>query len=422
MNLDTHGPGKGVPSLAGELQQLVDAWASRLQRSVSIDDMEMRLLAASAHYGDEDPARIRAVLGRGLDPETINYLVASEIRSREEPGWVPGVPELGLKTRLFVPVRCNGLTLGQLYLIDPEESAEEETITLAKQAAAAAGLLLYRQLVLHEWERKRDEAVLRDLFAADDPARERAIREINESGLLGFDKQVVVLVVRPRQTDSDLSRAGRAIASALDKVMRTERPGTTLMMTSGHQGVLLVATDSSAEVVTTRLTTALAKELSTGQNPEQAQEFILGLSSVVLGLSEANTAYEQAIITARAGALLPDMGDIVRWNDLGIYAVLMRLPIEDLRTHVRSSAVARLTEPGDEGGLAYTAETFLDCAGDSRRTAEALHIHRSTLYYRLEKIKQITGLDLHNGGDRLVLHLGLKAQRLVSATPYRSVS
>lgn len=73
---------------------------------------------------------------------------------------------------------------------------------------------------------------------------------------------------------------------------------------------------------------------------------------------------------------------------------------------------ALLTPPHKD--LARTAEVFLDCAGQASRTAAALGVHRQTLYYRLSRIQQLTGLDLNDGEDRLLLHMTLKAARLGS--------
>jgi DNA-binding PucR family transcriptional regulator len=41
-----------------------------------------------------------------------------------------------------------------------------------------------------------------------------------------------------------------------------------------------------------------------------------------------------------------------------------------------------------------------------------LGIHRQTLYYRLSRIERLTGLDLGEGEDRLLLHMALKHARL----------
>ena len=62
--------------------------------------------------------------------------------------------------------------------------------------------------------------------------------------------------------------------------------------------------------------------------------------------------------------------------------------------------------------LARTAEIYLDCAGQAARTAAELGIHRQTLYYRLSRVEKLTGLDLDDGEDRLLLHMALKGARL----------
>ena len=66
--------------------------------------------------------------------------------------------------------------------------------------------------------------------------------------------------------------------------------------------------------------------------------------------------------------------------------------------------------------LTATAETFLDCAGSASRAAGLLRVHRQTLYYRLSRIEELTGLDLADGEARLLLHASLKAARLAAPT------
>ncbi|TYB57487.1 PucR family transcriptional regulator [Nonomuraea sp. PA05] len=63
--------------------------------------------------------------------------------------------------------------------------------------------------------------------------------------------------------------------------------------------------------------------------------------------------------------------------------------------------------------LAVTLEAFLDNAGDVQLTAEQMFVHRTTLYYRLQRIEELTGVQLASGEDRLAFHLGLKVARLL---------
>ncbi|SCD76361.1 PucR C-terminal helix-turn-helix domain-containing protein, partial [Streptomyces sp. DfronAA-171] len=84
------------------------------------------------------------------------------------------------------------------------------------------------------------------------------------------------------------------------------------------------------------------------------------------------------------------------------------------RASARGGARPRAARPPlpRHAELARTVEVFLDHAGQAGRTAAALGIHRQTLYYRLSRVEQLTGLDLDDGEHRLLLHMGVKAARL----------
>ena len=58
--------------------------------------------------------------------------------------------------------------------------------------------------------------------------------------------------------------------------------------------------------------------------------------------------------------------------------------------------------------LIHTLDAYLTHGCDVRKTAEALHLHRSTLYYRLEKITEAIGGDLKDGEARFELMLGIR--------------
>lgn len=70
--------------------------------------------------------------------------------------------------------------------------------------------------------------------------------------------------------------------------------------------------------------------------------------------------------------------------------------------------------------LVQTLETYLDRGGDVGAVAAELAIHRTTLYQRLSRIAQITAKDLHDGDDRLLLHIRLRLWRL-ARTPLNNL-
>uniref|UniRef100_UPI0011B0BA4D PucR family transcriptional regulator n=1 Tax=Streptomyces sp. SM14 TaxID=1736045 RepID=UPI0011B0BA4D len=121
-------------------------------------------------------------------------------------------------------------------------------------------------------------------------------------------------------------------------------------------------------------------------------------------------AWRRARAAARAARAEPLLRPVAHWDDIGPYRLLTALP-KPAGGRTADPAAAPLLLPAHRE-LARTAESYLDHAGQAGRTAAALGIHRQTLYYRLSRVEQLTGLDLGDGADRLLLHMALKAARL----------
>jgi len=64
--------------------------------------------------------------------------------------------------------------------------------------------------------------------------------------------------------------------------------------------------------------------------------------------------------------------------------------------------------------LVETLAAYFAHNGNLSATAEALFVHRNTLLYRMERIREISGLDLDNPETRLSIQLALRAHRLLS--------
>ncbi len=58
-------------------------------------------------------------------------------------------------------------------------------------------------------------------------------------------------------------------------------------------------------------------------------------------------------------------------------------------------------------GLVQTLTVYFETGTNASKTSERLYLHRNSLLYRLERIQELTGLDLRDHGSRLVIQLGL---------------
>jgi sugar diacid utilization regulator len=401
-----------------ELQVIVDRLAARLGRSVAIDDPSVRLLAASRHFGEEDPPRIRVMLSRQADRAMVEHAGSCGIFRAEQPVRLPGRPDLELHPRICVPIRWSRQLLGFLWLIDPDGSLGEDVIGQAVTAAEAASMVLYRRVLLHEHERGRQEALLRDLVSADPAARARAQDEIADSGTLAADGQVAVAcveVISPAGSTGP-AEARAVLSAACEEACRFGPPGRTLIQAEARRALLLYAAPVPPEAVQQALAALAGQALDAlDASGHGALHAVAGVGSSQPGLDGCPVSARQAHTAATVARLLDGFGPVAAWDSLGVYSLLLQLPQRELSADLCPPGLLRLVDGDRSGRLLETAETYLDCAGDTTRAAEALHIHRTTLHYRLGRIQALSGFDLANGSDRLSLHLGAKLLRLAGA-------
>jgi len=395
-----------------DLQSIVDELAERLQRSVAIDDPAIRLLAASRHFGDEDALRVSSVMNRAVEPEIVDHILAQGI-SR----WVtPGVVDVaGAMPRLCAPVRCNGMLLGYLWLIDQDGVFTEDETAAAGAAAATAGAMLLRRLLLHERSKARQEGILRELVSGDLAVRAQAIEDLRAEQLFGDEStQFTVLAVQCPASQATAAPQEVAFEAAVEDGVRAVADDVALMAANRSRAWILLVqrvppSRAQVEAIAERITTRFRR-----LGAEQARP-VFGLGGTVTALDDVVTSYRQALLAARAALLLPGIGTLARWGELGPYELLLKLPPEDLLNASSVPALVKVEQEDTHDVLLTTLTGFFDHGGNIQRTADALRVHRATLYQRLKRIEQITGCSLDSGDDRLMLHLGLKLRVIAAA-------
>ena len=96
----------------------------------------------------------------------------------------------------------------------------------------------------------------------------------------------------------------------------------------------------------------------------------------------------------------------------------MRAPPDSVSAYAfQTEALGTLVEYDRSHGadLIRTLEAFFTANCSPKEAASLLHVHRNTVLYRLERIAEITGMDLNSSDIRLRLHLALHVRLALSA-------
>ncbi len=105
------------------------------------------------------------------------------------------------------------------------------------------------------------------------------------------------------------------------------------------------------------------------------------------------------------------------FEDLGVYRLLGEAAdIGAVEGFVRRWLGALLDyDVGKGSELVETLTRYLEAGGNYDATAKALNVHRSTLRYRLRRIRELSGYDLTDPDTHFNLHLAARAWATIHA-------
>ena len=398
-----------------DLQALVDDLAQRLGAPTVLENDEQRMVVYSSHSDPIDDVRRDSILRRETSGEVKEWFRQLGIAWASVPMRIPNHPPLGILGRLCAPVRFRGRLMGFLFLIDDDERLGEADVAAVVQAQRHAGPLLYEE----ELAQRMSASVLAHLLSASSELRDAAARQLVEEGLAADAPHAVVYL---RTASPVVTGQQELISEALYELGRKQWPAKLLRTARHDHGVLLV---QLPEGNSDRVVLAVAEEARrllshrlraiSGASGAGCARVIAGIGDSQPHLTTAAVSYRQAMLAARVATTVPSMGDLPRWRDLGAFRALAQLPPGETAESSLDPRLVTLLQ-ADES-LLETLETYLDLGGDAKRASEQLHLHRATLYYRLDKVQRLTGADLSDGNDRLALHLGFKLARLTGRYP-----
>lgn len=261
-----------------------------------------------------------------------------------------------------------------------------------------------RDLIRHE-EFLRGEFV-DDLLRGD--ADVAGLVERAEPFGLDLGRPHLVALARPRGNDRELDRAAIILERAI-----VDRFGDrdVLVATKDGRVVVLVPAPVTpteprpAEDVTDLIRIELGR-LASGH----PWRIVSGRSYP--GAYGIARSYEQAREALTLAERLGLSTDVVHARDLLVFRVLARdqAAIVDL---VRDLLGPLARARGGPETLLRTLQAYFDAAETATETARALHLSVRTITYRLAKVKELTGYDTADPGERFALHAAVLGARLL---------
>ena len=382
-----------------EVQSLVDELARDLRAPVLLTDVPGATLVYSPGQQDQDETRTASILRRMAPEAVMDWVREMGVLEAREPMRVRLPPDIARRhlERVAVPAWYGSRRMGTLWIIDDDQRLGVTELARAMSAGQQTALLLHEQ----EFVRRTRSELLDHLLSPVPGLRQEAGAQLALQAGCGA---YALIVLRP---------VSQPPAPLQQLVMTAElgRIGQFVLIRDTHVVLLLVCpAEGSEEQAVSATLIGLERVGGFGTR------WVAGVSERRHRLEEAPSMYRQALLACRTAVddEVP-AGRVRYWGRLGALRVLAEVGPESWED-VFDPRVRPLLSP-ELGEVRRTVEAFLDAAGDVRRTAEAVNVHRGTVYYRLRQVAEMTSLDLDDGMDRLALHMSLKLAAVWSARP-----
>jgi purine catabolism regulator len=349
-----------------------------------------------------------------------------------------GIPQ----ARAIAPVVVADEVVGYVSIIERDYPLDQQHLALVRQASLAIGIEFVRQQATIESERKLKGSVLDVFLESDDISPEvRAAR----AALVGYDAsapQALLLValdtLPPDRHPPAHALPIRDLTTLVETWARRVSPRSLVAEREGQVVVLLagettksrprarVANESGSNrsrsphaqeprlnVSQSELITTLRQDVATFA---PAASLSIAFAPPVRDSRELHHVYDNARRALAIFKLLGKSGQTISTNDprLSVYFLF-----DSTRADTRREFVEQVLGPliaydqRHRRALVPTLQAYLTCGGNLETTARTLAVHTSTLKYRLQRIAEVSGLDIHNADHRFNADLALRLRTLI---------
>ncbi len=384
----------------GGFRELAEMLADLAGHSISIENERFEAIA-NKNIAEVDSARRYTILHGRTNPQLIKALEGEylpKIRESLRPVYLPVMPHVGLEMeRLLAPIVVHGDIYGYMWIIADVHALSPIDMMAIEIGATVAALLMLYQESLQAAEASLKGSLIAQLIEGDG-SRQTILSDQSLRYGLDLRQPYQLLMIGLRHTQPpQVASIYRSVNQILSQ---SEQDGVVAQFAG--QVLVLMPADQDVDA----LAATLAQGLSRGNG-----DMRIAISAVFSGADKVGAAHQQCNEVLEIAQRLLSQKQVQRFSDLGYIHTLFQAGARSLEENAQAPVLRQLLAE-KQADLFHTLETYLDAGGNSVQTADALHIHRSTLNYRLARIREICAVELSSPGARVNLQIAIKLMRL----------
>jgi DNA-binding PucR family transcriptional regulator len=295
-------------------------------------------------------------------------------------------------SRIYLVARAREDVIGVMVLFDPTGEAGDVERVALEHGATVLAMELSRLQSLADTELRLRRDLVEELLSGTDEASALARAAALRYDLQRPHRVVVVEGADGKPDDGGLFRAVRTAA-------RDAGVGSLLVSRLGRVVVLADTQESPWR--------AFQREI----HELEGQGSRVGVGATCASPSDFPRSYREAVLALRVQRVSHGTERVTFFESLGVYRLLADLNDLSLVEGFVHDWLGSLIEYDEQKGaeLVTTLTVYLELGGNYEATAHALAVHRNTLKYRLQRIREISGHDLTDPTTNFNLQLATRA-------------
>lgn len=325
--------------------------------------------------------------------------------------------------RMIMPIIIRDHIYGHLFSWSTNMPLGGFDLAIIESASTTIGLSLLQELSVKEVEIRYRSEFFEDLISLDIKRKKKALDRARFFNLLGENQYLIEVISCRMKWDNFEDGNEEESINYIRDFVNTMVPSVEELMdyynleglvSTKVNGMQILMGFESEKPIKKRIEEFNIKLLEMFNKKSKNIEFKMGIGRVYSELENVNKSFQDALRAVRIGKSITNK-EIVEFDELGIFKILsqdfLNEELEDFYNTTLKPLVDYDKKKSTE--LVKTLEIYFKNTGNLTRISEQLFAHYNTVLYRINRINEITGMNLDDPNHRLNLEIALKIKDLL---------
>lgn len=378
---------------------------------------------------EEDRDKIEGII---YDHIFRRYMLDQETTGEERDRQKLVLDELGTRMvqRVTIPIIIENVEYGSIFMWKDKKELTHLDNMLIDSYVHVIALDFVKKISLYNMESNYKLEFFDDLLSDNEKRQKRAIERAKTFNYHKDMKHSVIIVLLRELYHSDVAKVNKvsfvqdAISSFLfiinrvaamkkQKIIYVDKSDRILIL---FESVNANANSKNQQWIKNEVTAFCDELAAEALRKFEADKFTIGIGRAYEGPSQLWKSYDQArLIVENLNKNSTGKGNVVHYENLGLYKILSFDGMQGELVEFCNDTIKPLIEYDklNNSELVKTLRVYFECDGNMKKLSEKMFVHYNTIIYRLQKIKDITSMNLEDGDDRLNLQIALKAMEII---------